>query len=175
MEYTAAKNGVSVLPQEAIDDLLKVIADAKDVPGSIVEAGTYRCGTTMEIANAAPEKRVYALDAFGVVNTGFKDVTIDGVRAYTKDQQNIVLVPGDIVDTAATVKDTVSVLVIDCDDYAPALAALKAITPNMPVGAKVVVDDAEFDGIVKAFASWDSSGWTDQKMRSGLVVYTREK
>ena len=174
MEYTKAANGVSLLPQEAIDEILEIVRDTRDLPGAIVEAGAYKCGTTLEIAKADPAKKVYALDAFGGASSTFSETNFEGAKKYTESQSNISLVAGNIIDTARQVNEPVSILFIDCDDYAPAVAVLEAIPKKMPVGGKIIVDDAEFDGIVKAFAGWDSTGWSDKKLPSGLVVYTRE-
>lgn len=175
--YTKARNGRSVLPQECIDEILEIIDSLYNVPGCMVECGSFKCGTAMEMAMRDDARLVYALDAFGGKKAmeAFVDSSLAEVLEYTKNQKNLTVMQGDICDLVNVMKAPVALLLLDCDEYEPTLAALKTISPLMPVGAKIIGDDMAFNDIVKAFAAWDSYGWTDKTLGSGMVVYTREK
>src|SRR5258708_6585148 len=55
--------------EACIDALIGYVRETKDIPGDIVEAGSYRCGSTIAMAATTAycgtDKMVYAFDVFG--------------------------------------------------------------------------------------------------------------
>jgi len=163
----------AILPETVISEICDELDQIKS-PGAIVEIGAYRCGTTIELAKHCPDRTVYALDAFGGPGKidSFKNVDFGDVQADTAPYPNIRLVRGDICETVKTLNDPVALILIDCDDGEPCDVALEHLVPLLVEGGRIVVDDAEFEGIKQSCNKY-LDGWSSVKNESGLVIRQR--
>lgn len=135
----------------------------KEMPGDIIEFGSYRCGTALFLAYVARalgiKGKVYALDTFeGIPQTDghidfhicgdfkdtFPDVVSKAVRVLQLD--NLVLVKGRFQDSfpqICSALQPLSLVHIDGVTYSSVKYAINAALPHMhPRGGYLVVDDA---------------------------------
>lgn len=135
--------------------LSKIVEEVKDVPGIIVECGTYRGGSAVAIAVTAPEKMVYCFDTFSGMpevtefdqhQKGDFTATLLEVQNTVRPYPNIVLVPGLFKNTfpvlsAAQSKAQISLLYLDCDLYESYKIALETFWPMVAPGGWLVAED----------------------------------
>lgn len=161
-----ALNGRSVLPQDALEELLALLDGLP--PGDIVEIGANLCGTTVELATRAPERRVIAFDYFGMSEPGSMfHVNFGEVSAYAAQCPNIDLVQGPIEDTVPGFAAAPALLFIDCDEEVPAKAALEWFAPL--VSGIIVIDDWNF-GAIQTAVKATVPNWRPRLLPSGLAV-----
>lgn len=138
-----------------------------DVPGDIVECGSYRCGATIAMAAAAEfygaDKHVTALDLWGGLPYGagvgfenFADVDFEEVRKTTTPF-NIALIRGkheDMVPSFANLckllQRTISLLFMDSDFYDSHVVCLRSFWPLISAHGCVMFHDWTFQGVQQA-------------------------
>jgi len=136
-------------------NLMQVLREG--VPGDAVEVGVYKGNTAKVLKELlrGTGRRLFLFDTFAgfdrsdiagvdahVTHTGFADTSLDSVRDFVGSDDTI-FVPGYFPDSArgAALPQTVAVLHIDCDLYAPMKAALEMFYPRMQRGALIVLHD----------------------------------
>lgn len=138
-----------------IRKLMRIVQELKDVPGEIIELGTYKGGTAIAMAVAAkvcsPEKTVYTFDTFSGMpdvesidkhKKGEFPVTLQEVIENTKGLDNLILVKGDICEQVPRFPEhPVSLMFMDCDLYRPHLVGLKHFLPLMSEGGMIILED----------------------------------
>jgi O-methyltransferase len=153
-----------------LDNVERCIADllAQDVPGDLVEAGSWRGGTTifMRAALAAygdDGRRIWVADSFQGLPapdavafpadakldyTGFAQLAVglDQVKAnfarYGLLDARVEFLPGWFKDTLATAPiDQIALLRLDGDLYESTIDALDALYPKLSVGGYCLIDD----------------------------------
>lgn len=133
-----------------------------NMPGDIIEFGSFRCGTAIFIAYVAHalgmNKKIYALDTFeGIPETDehidlhpvgdFKEVSFDHIKEIVErlHLDNLVLVKGRFQDTfpkIATSWQSLALAHIDSVTYSSVKYATDAIFPHLyHRGGYLVVDD----------------------------------
>ncbi len=132
----------------------------RDLEGDFVECGVYRGAMSRMIAHYIgfenmPHKRFYLFDTFrGLPHSCLTDEerrrrqpadfgdTLDAVRATFRDFRNVVIVPGTVPQSLATVEvEKVCYLSLDMNAAMPEIAAAEHFWPKISSGAVIVLDD----------------------------------
>lgn len=163
-------------------ELQEAVRQTQDIPGDIIEIGTWRGGTGAVLARAAkiwkPDAKVYLFDTFrGVVKSGRFDVEYRGGEHDDCTQKqvadllaklelsNIMIHQGVFPDESGKVveKQSISLCHIDVDAYQSARDILDFIEPLIPPGGTIIFDDYGFatcKGITRLVDEWkERSGW----------------
>lgn len=142
-----------------IDSLVQIVNELAEVPGDIVECGSYRCGATIAMAAANPNKYVCAFDVFGGLPYGgaqagfdnFADNDFDEIRDAILEFENIFLIRGRHEEKVpASDITSVSLLFMDSDFYESHKVCLSHFWPLLSSGGKVVFHDPSFAGVKQA-------------------------
>ena|ERR1700719_481411 len=156
-----------------IDTLVRIVSRLQDVPGDIVECGSYKCGATIAMAAASrglkrispflrphSTKTVYAFDLFGGLPYGvgagfenFSNANYEEIESVTSQFPNIVLVRGHHEDTIPMFPNlSVSLLFMDSDFYTSHKVALEHFWPLLSSGGMIVFHDWSFPEVQKAIS-----------------------
>lgn len=135
----------------------------KEMPGDIIEFGSYRCGTAVFLAYVARalgiKAKIYALDTFeGIPHADvhidfhvcgdFKDTSFDIVNEMIQalHLDNLILVKGRFQDSfpqICSALQPLSLVHVDGVTYSSVKYAINAALPHMhPQGGYLVIDDA---------------------------------
>jgi O-methyltransferase len=130
--------------------LSKFVEEVKDIPGDIVECGTYRGGSAIAMA-VSTHKKVWCFDTFsGMPEVTIHDqhqkgdftTTLDEVKRNVSDYQNIILVPGEFKDTIPEARIGLLALVyLDCDLYESYWTALASFWKQLSPGGILIAED----------------------------------
>jgi O-methyltransferase len=149
--------------------LIDVVGHIKDLPGDIIEIGSYKCGSTIVLAAASglnsSTKKVFAFDTFSGMpaisefdthtNGTFDDITFDEIKAATTPFLNLELVRGLHEKTIPEFGHRpVSLIFMDSDLYESHSLCLKHFWPDVVKGGFVVFHDfltLNCPGVRKAF------------------------
>jgi O-methyltransferase len=145
--------------------LWTLVRQALDLPGDVMEVGVWRGGTAallgMQLARAAPQRRLYLADTFaGVVKAGPRDDYYKGGEHADADRETVEAllarceIPNATVlagvfpeETGAAVEGrAISFCHVDVDVYQSAKDVVEWVWPRLPVGGVVVYDDWGFYG-----------------------------
>jgi len=165
-EFTAAHQviaGGTLVDLYRCYELWHLLAQTKDLPGDVLEVGTWRGGTGCLLGQRASllglDCEIFLCDTFtGVVKTSDSDASYSGgehadtsrptVEALIDRLQltNVRILQGIFPeDTAATISDRQFRLChIDVDVYQSGKDVLGWVWPRMPIGGVVVFDDFGF-------------------------------
>lgn len=132
--------------------LAEYAESVKDIPGVIVECGSYRLGSAIALAEACPEKWVFACDTFngmpspseidGHKKGDFGDADWQELVQVANRLGNIQLMRGDFKDTLGWFqKAQIALIYIDCDLYESARIAIEALWPRLVAGGLLVAHD----------------------------------
>lgn len=143
-----------------IDTLVRVVRELVNLTGSIVECGSYRCGTTIAMAAADPLRTVFAFDTFGGLPYGdgvgfqnFANTSFGEILEVTSRCPRITLVQGKHEDTVPVFPLTkICLLFMDSDHYSSHQVCLKHFWPQLCSGGYVIFHDPSFEGVRKAIA-----------------------
>jgi O-methyltransferase len=148
-----------------IDTLVRIVNELKNVPGDIVECGSYKAGSAIAMAAAARSvcchstiKKVYAFDLFGGLPYGvgagfenFSNANYEEIESVTTQFPNIILVRGHHEETIPKFPNhPVSLLFMDSDFYTSHKVALEHFWPLLSSGGMVVFHDWKFEGVQTA-------------------------
>lgn len=140
-----------------IDTLVQIVNELKYVDGSIVEVGSYKCGATIALAAADPNRKVYAFDLFGGLpygNIGFEnfaDADFEEIKTVTSQFPNIHLVRGPHETTIPKFPaQSIALLFMDSDHYKSHCVALEHFWSMLLSGGMVVFHDWAFEGVQAA-------------------------
>lgn len=166
-------HGLSMVGLTRLDDLQRCVESivADDVPGDMIEAGSWRGGATILIRatlNSLGEdaRRVWVADSFQGFPTldqesypenpklsplsdiDFLSIPLDEVKANFARfgcEEGVEFVPGFFEDTLPTLpKRKWSLVRLDGDTYEATWLALEALYPSLSPGGYLVVDDYSF-------------------------------
>lgn len=140
-----------------VPNLMSLVHSVSQVPGDIIECGSYRGGTAMALALADSNKQVYAFDTFSGMpqvsaadqhkQGDFGDINFDEVLAATKPFANLSLVKGDFASTFSQFLGsrpsgyTISALFLDCDLYDSYKLALETFWHRVSPGGICILED----------------------------------
>jgi len=129
---------------------------AEGKPGEMAELGVYKGGTARLLANTCPNKPLHLFDTFAGLpeedpsvlcrcKGEFTDTSLEAVREYLEDCQNVVFHPGYFPDTADVVRDKLfSFVYMDGDLYQSTLDCFEFFYDRMVVGGVIVLDDYDW-------------------------------
>lgn len=163
-------------------ELHEAVRQTQDIPGDIIEVGTWRGGTGAVLARAAklwkPDATVYLFDTFcGVAKAGRFDTDYRGGEHDDCSQKqvaellanielsNIMIHQGIFPDDGGEIiaKNKISLCHIDVDVYQSGKDILAFIEPLMPPGGMIIFDDYGFatcKGITRLVNEWKlRRGW----------------
>ncbi len=154
------KSRADCSPQQ-IDELLISVEETENIPGDIVEVGSWKCGTTICMAAISPERTVYALDLFGGLPYGqnqadfrsFGETSRREIQIATSHFPNIKMVPGrheETIPLFAKTVEAISLLFMDSDFYSSHVVALTHFWPLLSIGGVAMFHDFTFDGVQQA-------------------------
>jgi len=121
--------------------------------GDSAECGVYKGGTAKMLAELVSDRPLYLFDTFsGMPETDptrdlhragdFGDTSIEAVKAYLAEYENVRIVPGLIPSTLEAVRDReFSFVHIDLDVYSAIMAACQFFYPRMQAGGVMLFDD----------------------------------
>lgn len=171
-----------------LQGLINLVGLVKDVPGDIVEIGSYKCGSTIILAAASescsPSKKVFAFDTFSGMPAvtefdqhqagDFGDVSFEEVQSVTKSLPNIHLIQGRHEDTIPVFPhNPISLLFLDSDLYQSHIVSLKHFWPDISEGGCVVFHDwntADCLGVKKAISEFFGESLIKQSFVSGMLA-----
>jgi len=146
----------------------------KDLQGDVAEVGVYKGGTAKLISEVKGTKNLYLCDTFeGLPETKDKDqfvqkgwlhdTSVESVKEYLKDYQNIHFLKGIFPHTSEPITDKeFSFVHLDTNLYQSTLDSLEFFWPRMVTGGRIVSHDyntTSMPGVKKAFLEF----FTDQK------------
>ncbi|MBX9576931.1 MAG: TylF/MycF family methyltransferase [Chthoniobacterales bacterium] len=157
-------NGGSLVDENVLMNFFLLLKySIKEMPGDIVEFGSFRCGTAVFLACVARalgiKGKVYALDTFEGIphadgridfhtSDDFKDTSFDVVSKIIQELHldNLVLVKGRFQDSfpqICSMLQPLSLVHVDGVTYSSVKYAINAALPHMhPRGGYLVIDDA---------------------------------
>lgn len=141
---------------DTVDCLVKLAR--LDIPGVIIEAGSYRCGASIAMASAS-NKTVYCFDTFGGIPNAnqvgfenFKDADFEEVSKATAPY-NIKLVRGRHEDTVPKFSKfcpPISLIFLDSDFYQSHKICLEHFWPRVSPGGSILFHDWTFEEVQRA-------------------------
>jgi hypothetical protein len=167
-----------------LEHLSGMVYTTRDLPGVIVEVGSYKCGATAVLAEAAvkytnPIKDVYAFDIFGGLPyenqetfLSFADADFEEILEFVRPYSNIKLIRGKHEETIPNFKKEISLIFLDSDFYSSHFVALKNFWPLLPSKGAIVFHDWKFDDVQRAIRdSLPTDEWTwNQFSNSNMAV-----
>ena len=138
----------------------------KNLQGDIAEVGVYKGGTARLICEVKGKRNLYLFDTFeGLPETNendllvqkgwLQDTSLESVKNYLSDFENIHFLKGVFPETAKPISDKkFSFIHLDTNLYQSTLDALDFFWPRMVVGGRIVSHDYNTNsmpGIKKAF------------------------
>jgi len=139
-----------------LKELIELVNHARNVPGDIVEIGSYKCGSTIILAAASeicsPHKKVFAFDTFkgapsiSVADSDtigeFDDVNFSEVKNVTSMIPSIELIQGLHEETIPKFQHRpISFLFLDSDLYTSHLTALHHFWPDISENSPIIFHD----------------------------------
>lgn len=136
--------------------LLSIVRQVEAVSGAIAEVGSWRCGTSIEMAKIT-KKPIYCFDLFGGMPyphthdfENFADVDFAEIQQAVAPY-NIGLVRGLHEETIPKFFPVpLSMIFMDSDWYSSHVVALNCLVPELAVGGYIVFHDWTFGGVQKA-------------------------
>lgn len=133
--------------------------------GEIAEVGVYKGGTARMIAKSCPEKTFHLFDTFSGMPESqrdvdfhqqgeFADTSLESVKRFLKDCQNVEFHPGLFPQTINGVKNkTFCYVHVDVDIYPSVKSCLEFFYPRLVPGGIMLFDDYQWKdtpGVKKA-------------------------
>jgi O-methyltransferase len=154
----------SLMPVEGLQALHETVLETNQIPGSLLEVGVYRGGSSRLMALTNPAKRLFACDTFaGACDV---DPSIDQIAAgrfasdftevvgYLADVSNATLIPGPFSESQRLLeREVFSCVHIDVDTYRGTRQVLEFAYPRLTQGGRILSDDYfwhECPGVRKA-------------------------
>lgn len=146
----------SACRSDQLQMLVDLVGHIKDLPGDIIEIGSYKCGSTIVLAAASslysPHKKVFAFDTFAgmpalsefdTTTIGeFDDSSFEEIKSVTAQLPNIELVQGLHENTVPEFAHRpVSLIFMDSDLYESHLLCLKHFWPDLVKNGYLVFHD----------------------------------
>jgi len=149
----------SMSTNERLYNLMQLIIETKNVPGDIVEFGTYVGGTAAIIIETLNyfniNKKVFLFDTFGGIpkaNLGidsrwsgmFSNVSLAEVKDKFSEFKNVRIFPGDVFKTIENVNFPISFAHVDVDTYEAANIVTSKVWPYLNNNGIILFDDYGF-------------------------------
>jgi hypothetical protein len=144
----------SYLDADRLYSILTLAGLTESIDGVFAEVGVYEGGTTERLANAFPNKTIYAFDTFTGHPPEKVEPTIDGHGAgdfglndaqstieYLNSINNVRVVSGVFPESVSNVDLRFAFVHLDVDLYKSTLEAIEWIYPRMVDGGIIAIDD----------------------------------
>lgn len=160
-----------------LDLLLEFVTATEEIPGDIVEVGSWKCGCSIAMA-ASTNRKVYAYDLFGGLPYGsghgyenFDGTSYYEIRTATAPYPNLQLVRGlHELTIPKHPKSPISLIYLDSDHYSSHHVTLKQLAPLVSPGGMIVFHDWTFPEVQKAVKAvlnlGDYESWNRENMLS---------
>lgn len=177
---------------ENLRGLVSIVEQVKDIPGDIVEVGSYKCGSTIILATTAeevsPEKKVFAFDTFAGMPAAkefdyqgplppFNDVNFGEIQSVTSLLPSIQLVRGIHEKTIPEFESRpVSFIFMDSDLYSSHIVTLKHLWPMLSVGGIITFHDwntIDCPGVKKAIEDFFDFTVVKQALLFGMLSFQK--
>lgn len=139
---------------EQLETIVELSKEIAEIPGDIIEIGSWKCGTSIPLADANPHKLLYAFDLFGGMPyadrkefANFADVDFEEIRQKASNLPNLHLVRGKhevTVPAFAKFQRPISLLFMDSDWYESHVVALYHLAPFVVQNGLIVFHDWQF-------------------------------
>ena len=153
---------------EELQNIYQVSLATEQIEGAIVEIGVYKGGSAKLIADHANGRHIYLFDSFEGMHRStehdkhkagdFDDTSVEGVRAYLGNRDDISLHPGWFPESAEGVEiGNVSFVHLDVDLYESTLDGLRYFYPKLTRGGMILSHDynsLSCPGVAKAFGEF---------------------
>ncbi len=124
----------------------------EDIPGALAEVGVWRGETSSFLHRVAPERRLYLFDTFegfpdrdlppGATDARFRDTSAAAVASRVGSSSNVILQPGYVPETLASVADEqFAFVLLDLDLFEPTRASLAFFYKRLAPGGYVIMHD----------------------------------
>lgn len=183
----------SACHSDHIDGLVKAVRLTRDIPGHIIDYGSYKGGSAIAMAAAAEfyraPKKVFAFDTFsGMPATSqfdehsagdFGDISLEEIRQVTSFLSNLELVVGSHADTVPNYCDgCVSLVFMDSDLYESHLLGLKTFWPIISKGGVFIFHDwntLDCSGVCKAICEYfGDDTLVSQTKIAGMLTFQKD-
>lgn len=124
----------------------------EQIPGALAEVGVWRGETSAFLHRIAPDRRLYLFDTFegfpdqdlpaGAVDVRFRDTSAAAVARRVGDSANVLLRPGYVPESLASVADErFAFVLLDLDLFDPTWASLEFFYERLEPGGYLVMHD----------------------------------
>jgi cephalosporin hydroxylase len=159
-----------------LDLLLEFVRETEEIPGDIVEVGSWKCGCSIAMA-ASTRRKVYAFDTFGGLPYGnghgfenFSGTSYYEIRTATAPYINLQLVRGmHELTIPKHPKSPISLIYLDSDHYSSHHVTLKTLAPLVSPGGMIVFHDWTFPEVQKAVHAALDLGEFEQWNRENML------
>lgn len=175
--------------------LLSCLEDLKNIGGSIAELGVYKGSTAKILKEIFPQRKLFLFDTFEGFekkdfenesikkssSNNFDDSSLEQVKNYLQDSENIVFCKGYFPDTSTLVpeEERFALVHLDADLYNPIKAGLEFFYPRTVHHGMIVIHDyssGAWPGVKRAvdeFLEDKLEGLIRIPDKSGTVVIKR--
>jgi len=141
--------------------LMGMMEEVRPISGSILEIGSWMCGTSATLASFYKERSIYAFDLFGGMPYGmtgppwdyFDGTDWEEIQRTAVHFPNLKLVRGlheETVPKFAERKEPVALLFMDSDHYSSHKVSLEHLAPLIPSGGIILFHDWTFEDVQRA-------------------------
>lgn len=183
----------SICSKDNLQTLTNMIHQTKNVPGDIVEIGSYQCGGTIVMAATAehitkPIKQVFAFDTFSAMPDvskfdehkagNFGDMDFEEISKAVAVLPNITLVRGVHEETIpAFPPRPLAFVFMDSDLYVSHLVALQHLWPMISTGGIIMFHDSntiDCPGVRKAIGEFFGDTLIQRAEISGMLAIQKQ-
>lgn len=183
----------SICSQDNLHAIINMLAQVRNVPGDIVEVGSYQGGGTITLAAVSeditnPVKQVFAFDTFSAMPAvsefdehkagNFGDMDFEEISKAVAVLPNITLVRGIHEETIpAFPPRPLAFVFMDSDLYVSHLVALQHFWPMISKGGVIMFHDSKTDdcpGVRKAIAEFFGDMVIHQTIVSDMLAIQKQ-
>jgi O-methyltransferase len=155
----ARQRATSVNSKDRLFNLLQCVRETQNVPGQIVEFGSFAGGTasviwetlqslqdsrTLTLFDSFKGLPVHRLGVDGRWGGTFSNVSLAEIRTRFKDCTGVQIIDGNILDTVQQIEGPLSLVHIDVDTYETVATVTQKVWPQLSPGGILLYDDYGF-------------------------------
>jgi hypothetical protein len=166
--------------QNQLDLIFEMMREVREVPGDVVEIGSWKCGTSGAIAATWPLRTVWAFDLFGGLPYGmegppwdyFANTKWEEIQETAANFPNLKLVRGlheETVPEFAKKQQPIALLFMDSDHYSTHKVSLEHLGPLVSREGVILFHDWCFQEVQQAIS--ETINADDWKMMDGRDMH----